>query len=65
MNKLPLVSVIITTKNKGKMVQGMYKMAFNPEFMFRKLLSIRSLDDVKFYWNAFKGVIGHIRDFSS
>ncbi|MBL7169531.1 MAG: hypothetical protein ISS48_00755 [Candidatus Aenigmarchaeota archaeon] len=63
MDKLPLVSVIITTKNEEKMVQDMYKIAFNPEFLIRKILSVRNLDDLKFYWGAGKHVIGHIRDF--
>ena len=62
-----MVNTVMKTKmsedDMRKMVQEMYKVAFNPEFLFRKLLSIRSLDDVKFYWNAGKHVIGHIRDF--
>ncbi len=63
-----MVNLVMKTKASEdelrKMVQEMYKVAFNPEFLFRKLLSTRSLNDVKFYWDAFKGVIGHIRDFS-
>ncbi|MBL7085731.1 MAG: hypothetical protein ISS28_01345 [Candidatus Cloacimonetes bacterium] len=45
------------------MFQKIYKLVFNPEFLVRKLLKTRSLDDVKFYWEAGKHVIGHIRDF--
>ncbi|MBL7169526.1 MAG: radical SAM protein [Candidatus Aenigmarchaeota archaeon] len=63
-----MVNLVMKTKaSEGdlrKMVQEMYKIAFNPEFLIRKLLSLRTLDDLKFYWDAFKGVIGHIRDFS-
>jgi radical SAM superfamily enzyme YgiQ (UPF0313 family) len=47
-----------------EMVQKIYKVAFNPEFMLRKVAGARSLDDVRFMKNASKKVLGHLRDFS-
>ncbi len=62
-----MVNPVMETKMKEedmrKMVQEMYKVAFDLEFLFRKLLSTRSWDDVRFYWDAFKGVVGHLKDF--
>jgi len=44
-------------------VQNMYKNAFNPEFIFRRIIGIRGLDDLFFFSKAVKFVIGHIDDF--
>jgi len=48
-----------------KMAEEIYKVAFNPEFIFRKVTGIRSFDDIKFIFRAGKKVLGHIKDFSS
>jgi radical SAM superfamily enzyme YgiQ (UPF0313 family) len=46
-----------------RMVQSTYKIAFNPEFLIRKIVNIRSLDDIQFIFRAAKKVLGHLRDF--
>jgi len=46
------------------MVQKIYKVAFHPEFVARKVAGIRSADDIKFMKRAGKKVLGHIKDFS-
>lgn len=46
-------------------VQSVYKVAFDPEFMVRKVMGIRSLDDVRFIVRAGRKVIGHVRDFAA
>ena len=46
-----------------KFVQSMYSVSFSPEFIMRKILSIRDIDDIKYFWRAFLKVIGHIVDF--
>ena len=48
-----------------KFVQGLYSISFHPEFIIRKLLSIRDWEDVKYYFRAAKKVIGHIFDFKN
>jgi radical SAM superfamily enzyme YgiQ (UPF0313 family) len=59
----PVMNTKIKEEDLRKMVREMYKISFNPEFMFRKLIGVRDLDDIKFYWQAAKHVIGHIKDF--
>jgi len=58
--------IMITPMPEEKLmeaVQSVYKVAFNPEFIFRKLISIRNTEDIKFIWRAAKAVIGHLTDF--
>ena len=44
-------------------VQNMYKNAFNLEFLFRRVIGIKGLDDILFFYRGVKFVIGHINDF--
>jgi len=44
-------------------VKNMYKNAFNPEFVFRRVVGIKNLDDIKFLFKAIKFVFSHIIDF--
>ncbi len=46
-----------------QLTQGLYRSFITPSFFLRKLLTIRSLDDVKFYLKAGRSVIGHLTDF--
>ena len=46
-----------------QLTQGLYRSFITPSFFLRKLLAIRSLDDVKFYLKAGRSVIGHLTDF--
>lgn len=54
----------INNKDLKNLTQGLYKAALNPIFLGRKVLSIRGLDDLKFYVRAAKKVFAHITDFS-
>lgn len=45
------------------LVRQMYAVSFNPEFVARKLFSLRDLDDLKYSFRAAKKVMGHIFDF--
>ncbi|MDP2906015.1 MAG: radical SAM protein, partial [Candidatus Omnitrophota bacterium] len=47
-----------------ELVQGMYKVTFSPEFILRKILSVRDTDDLKYAAYAAKKVFGHVFDFS-
>jgi len=44
-------------------VQAVYKVAFSPEFLFRRVIGIRSFSDIKFLFRAAGKVIGHLTDF--
>ncbi|MFH0912921.1 MAG: radical SAM protein [Candidatus Omnitrophota bacterium] len=46
-----------------ELIQGMYKVTFQPQFILRKLFSLRDVDDFKYFLRAAKKVVGHIFDF--
>jgi len=58
---------VLKTKMKDgelkRLVQEIYKVAFDPRFIIKRLISIRSLDDVKFISMAGRKVLGHLADF--
>ena len=47
------------------LVKSMYKIAFQPEFILRKIASVKDIDDVCYFCRAASKTIGHIFDFSS
>lgn len=54
----------LTTEDVLRLTQGLYKSFLTPRFILRKLLSVRSFKDVKYYMMAAGRVIGHLKDFS-
>lgn len=44
--------------------QSLYKVALDPEFIIRKIVGIRNLDDVKFIMRGARNIFGHIKDFN-
>jgi radical SAM superfamily enzyme YgiQ (UPF0313 family) len=48
-----------------KLVQGLYSVSFNPEFLLRKLISVKDIGDLKYFLRAGKKVFGHIFDFNN
>ncbi len=61
----PIMKTPMDQKTLMGYVSGLYSVSFNPEFLIRKLLSIRDLDDLKYFWKAGKKVLGHIFDFKN
>ncbi|MCI4625289.1 MAG: B12-binding domain-containing radical SAM protein [Candidatus Magnetoovum sp. WYHC-5] len=53
----------ITTKEAMELTQGIYKSFIVPGFIIRKLLSIRSLNDLKYLIVSGVRVISHLLDF--
>ncbi len=53
----------VGTKDVMKFSQELYKSFLSPQFITRKLLSIRNMDDVKFIWRAGRKLLGHLSDF--
>lgn len=47
------------------LTQGIYRSALTPKFIARELSSIRSWDDVKYYWRAGRQFGGHLFDFQA
>ncbi len=62
--KQPVMKTPFPPEELLKLVQGMYSVAFNPEFLGRKILSIRDWDDLAFFLRAGKKVWGHLKDFT-
>lgn len=61
--KCPVMKTPIEESRIPGLVQGMYKVSFHPEFILRKIFSLRDFDDLKYYLRAVKKVAGHIFDF--
>ena len=61
--KNPIMKVNFSSDKLLGLVQGMYSVTFSPEFIIRKLLSIRGIDDVKYFGRGFLKVLGHLVDF--
>jgi radical SAM superfamily enzyme YgiQ (UPF0313 family) len=61
--KQPVMRTSIPADMLRNLVQGMYGVAFHPEFLARKLCSVRDADDIKYYARAFRKVFGHVLDF--
>jgi radical SAM superfamily enzyme YgiQ (UPF0313 family) len=62
--KQPVMRRQFSDEKLAQLIQGMYKVSFQPEFMLRKLSSLRDTDDLKYYLRAVRKVIGHIFDFN-
>ncbi len=54
----------LTDTDVKELTQGLYKSFMTPKFILRKVLAVRSLDDIKFLVRAAGKVIGHLTDFS-
>ena len=61
--KQPVMSLPYPQEKVMELVQGMYKVTFSPEFILRKILSVRDADDFKYALYAAKKVFGHVFDF--
>ncbi len=62
--KQPVMQAPISDKQIMELVQGMYKVSFRPEFIVRKIFSLKDMDDLKYSLRAAKKVMGHLFDFS-
>lgn len=58
-----VIKCVLGSAEAKDLVQGIYKSFITPKFILRKLASIRSVDDIKFFWRAGRKVLGHLTDF--
>ncbi len=63
--KQPVTRASIPDEEIMKLARLMYGASFRPEFVLRRLLSLKDIDDFKYNLRALKKVLGHIFDFSS
>lgn len=61
----PVMKVPMAEPELLKLVRDIYSTAFEPEFLVRRLLAIRGLDDIKYFLRAGVKVFGHLFDFST
>ncbi len=59
----PAMKTLMKDEEVMRLTQGIYKSFITPRFLFRKIISIRNIDDLRFFWRAGKAVFGHLRDF--
>lgn len=59
----PVMKIPFPEARLYEMTQELYSAFFTPQYFARKILSIRSLDDVKFYAMSAKKLLGHLLDF--
>ncbi|MDD5355953.1 MAG: radical SAM protein [Candidatus Omnitrophica bacterium] len=63
--KKPIMRTMFGENKMPKLVQGIYNVAYNPEFILRRIASIRDISDVLYFVKGFKKASSHILDFSS
>jgi radical SAM superfamily enzyme YgiQ (UPF0313 family) len=61
--KKPVMKTSIPDEAMSGLVQGIYRVAFDPEFIARRIVSVRSLSDLNYFARGAKKVMGHILDF--
>jgi radical SAM superfamily enzyme YgiQ (UPF0313 family) len=62
--KQPVMNTPMSDEKVMGFARSMYKVTFAPEFMLRKLFSLRDADDFKYSLRAAQKVLGHIVDFN-
>jgi len=60
----PVLASPIQEKEIRRLTQGLYRAFLSPRFLGRTIVSIRSIDDLKFVARAGKAVLGHLKDFA-
>ena len=63
--RMPVMKTPMGSEKIKEAVQSVYKVAFSPEFIIRRILGIRSFEDVKFLFRAAGKVFGHLTDFEN
>lgn len=58
-----VMKIPITQEQLLNLTQDLYSAFFSPRFILRKIMSIRKLDDIKFFYSAGKRLLGHLIDF--
>ena len=62
--RMPVMKINFSQKKLFKLIKNVYSISYSPMFILRKILSIRSLDDLIYFWHAFLRVMGHISKFN-
>jgi len=60
-----IMASTVSERDIKELTQRLYKSFASPQYIMRKVLSIRSMDDVRFLGRAGKKLIGHLTDFKA
>ena len=61
--KQPVMKCPISDDQMMGLVRGIYNVAFSPEFILNRLISVRDMSDLAYFGRGTKKVFGHIFDF--
>ncbi|MCX5656714.1 MAG: radical SAM protein, partial [Candidatus Omnitrophica bacterium] len=62
--KEPVMKTPIPDEALMRFVQGVYSVAFNPEFIYNRIRSVEDIYDLRYFGYAFGRIIGHLKDFN-
>jgi len=60
----PVLKTPLQDKDVELMARKIYQLFFKPKYIARRILTVRSFEDLQFILRGVKKVIGHIKDFS-
>ncbi|MCL4333494.1 MAG: radical SAM protein [Candidatus Thermoplasmatota archaeon] len=62
--RMPVMKTPMSQKEIMEIIEKFYAAAYTPEFVVRRIMNVRSVDDLKFLFFGFKKVIGYRKNFS-
>ena len=62
--RMAIMKSPLTEEDIKELTQELYKSFITPKFIWRKIVGVRSWDDIKFLFRAGGKVLGHLVDFS-
>jgi len=64
MSEPVMKSLDMSSKEVKELCDETYKLFLSPKYALRRLMSIRSFEDLKFSFRGLRKVMAHIRDFA-
>lgn len=61
--RMPVMKTPVGSDKIKEAVRSVYRAAFSPEFIWHRIVGLRSFEDVKFLFRAAGKVFGHLEDF--
>ncbi len=63
--RMAVMKSALTGEDVKELTQELYKSFITPKFIWRKIIGVRTWDDIKFLFRAGGKVLGHLLDFST
>src|SRR3989344_3580858 len=61
--RAPVMKIPFSNEHLYELTQSLYSSFFTPQYIFRKVVSVRNWNDVRFLWYSAWKLIGHLLDF--